>query len=173
MAPVARVNGISARAAALASSSSPSCQHRPAAPVGAIAIGRLISLPNSIVLVDRPDTSTRERCTSLIFSNAARLLRSASSSSVARSINSNTPLGRRRLAASRRSKTLWHLSSAAIFSLPLVGNDAAGQRRVKPSRPPQCCNPARTSHLWQGVRSFYDLPAVAKEAPDDRLYLPA
>ena len=59
IAPVARVNGILARAAAFASSSSPSCQHSPAAPVGAIAIGRLISLPNSVVLVERPDTSTK------------------------------------------------------------------------------------------------------------------
>ena len=39
MAPVASVNGILACAAAFASSSSPSCQQRPAAPVGAIAIG--------------------------------------------------------------------------------------------------------------------------------------
>ena len=59
-----------------------------------------------IVLVERADTSTSDRCSSLIFSNAARLLRSATSSSVERSTNSNTALGRRRLAASRRSKTL-------------------------------------------------------------------
>ena len=51
MAPVARVKGIFAFAAALASSSSPSCQHSPAAPVGAMAIGNAISLPNSVVLV--------------------------------------------------------------------------------------------------------------------------
>jgi len=35
--------------------------HRPAAPVGAIAIGIDAGLPNRVVFIERPDTSTRAR----------------------------------------------------------------------------------------------------------------
>jgi len=103
---VASVNGIFALAAAFASSSSPSCQHRPAAPVGAIAIGIETGLPNSVVSIERPDTSTSARWRSLMRSNPARLLRSATSSSLPRSTNSKMPRGSRCCAAARRSAML-------------------------------------------------------------------
>jgi hypothetical protein len=74
--------------------------------VGAIASGMPIGLPNSVVCMERPDMSTSERGRSLMRSNPARLLRRPTSSSVPRSTNSNTPRGRRRFAASRRSLML-------------------------------------------------------------------
>jgi len=52
----------------------------------------------------RPETSTSMRGLNWMRSRASRLLRSATSSSVPRSTNSNNHLGRRRLAMSRRSK---------------------------------------------------------------------
>src|SRR5215472_5311843 len=115
---VLSVSGICALAAAFASSSSPWCQHRPAAPVGAIASGRLAGLPNSVVATVRFDTSTSARWRSLMRSKAERLLATARWSSVARSTNSNTPFGSRRLAAARRSQTLRQRSRLAIGATP-------------------------------------------------------
>ena len=103
---VDNVSGMPAAAAALASANSPRYQHSPAAPVGAMAIGTDMGLPNNIVAVDRPDTSTKARCRSFTASNAERFDASAIWSSVARSTNSNTPFGSRRLAAARRSAML-------------------------------------------------------------------
>ena len=77
-----------------------------AAPVGAITYGIDIGLPNNVVAVERPETSFNTRGRNLMRSKAARLLRSPTSSSVARSMNSNRPFGSRRRASSRRSAML-------------------------------------------------------------------
>src|SRR5262249_37247819 len=109
--PVASENGMPAALAARASSSSPWYHIMPAAPVGAMPIGILCSLPYKVVSSLRPETSTSMRGLSLMRSNASRLLRSATSSSVPRSTNSNSHFGRRRLAMSRRSNMFCASSS--------------------------------------------------------------
>jgi hypothetical protein len=63
-------------------------------------------LPKSSIAWLRFETSTSVRGLNLMRSNAARLLASATSSSVPRSTNSNMPFGRRRFAIARRSAML-------------------------------------------------------------------
>ena len=104
---VASVKGTPNRWAARASSSSPSYQVRPAIPVGAMASGMAIGLPKSCVWVLRVETSTSTLLRILMRRNAARFSERLTSSSEPRSKNSNTPLGRRRFAAIRRSSMFW------------------------------------------------------------------
>ena len=63
--PVASENGMPAALAARASSSSPWYHIMPAAPVGAMPIGILCSLPKTVVSSLRPETSTSMRGTQL------------------------------------------------------------------------------------------------------------